>query len=124
MQKAIIPAQLLGKPFGNGIRLRADAAAHAALRGHDRNIHRRGNGNRLRRQRNGSPARNRHDMRILQEKANLPRRRARHFFHHARINVRIAANDADPFHIQPLRQRQLDAGKRPSAAADRARRFN
>ena len=44
----------------------AHAAAHAALRGHNRNLHRRGDRNRLRRLGDGSPARDRHHVRALQ----------------------------------------------------------
>lgn len=53
--------------------------------------------------------RHRHHMRVLQKEADLPRRRARHLFHHPGIDVRVAVDDADPLYAQHLRERQFDA---------------
>ena len=63
-------------------------------------------------------------MRALQQKADLPRRRARDLLHHLRVDIRVAANDAHALHAEHLRQRQLDARERPPPAADRPCRLH
>ena len=65
VQKTIVAAQLLRKALGHRVRLRADAAAHAALCRNNRDLHRRGDRDRLRRFGDGSSARHRHHMRVL-----------------------------------------------------------